>query len=187
MSRLARWVGLPAVTAYLVTGLLLGPYCLGGLGLAGIGFHTMADVSAMAIIPDAALGFIAFTIGNEFRLDDLRHMGRQAVTIGILQAVATTVFVDAALVGLHFLVPGSISIPSAITLGAIAAATAPAATLMVVRQYRADGAMVRSVVLFSVLVYELVGPTLTKNALFAAGEIHPDELKPDDTPVPAQG
>ncbi len=124
MSRLARWVGLPAVTAYLVTGLLLGPYCLGGLGLAGIGFHTMADVSAMAIIPDAALGFIAFTIGNEFRLDDLRHMGRQAVTIGILQAVATTVFVDAALVGLHFLVPGSISIPSAITLGAIAAATA---------------------------------------------------------------
>ncbi len=41
-----------------------------------------------------------------------------------------------------------------------------------------DGAMVRNVVLFSVLIYELVGPTLTKNALFAAGEIHPDEMKP---------
>ena len=84
MSRLARLVGLPAVTAYLVTGLLLGPYCLGRLGLAGIGFHTMADVGAMGIIPDAALGFIAFTIGNEFRLADLKHMGRQAVTVGIL-------------------------------------------------------------------------------------------------------
>lgn len=159
MSRLARLVGLPAVTAYLVTGLLLGPYCLGRLGLAGIGFHTMADVGAMGIIPDAALGFIAFTIGNEFRLADLKHMGRQAVTVGILQAVVTTVVVDAALVGLHFAFPGAISIPSAITLGAIAAATAPAATLMVVRQYRADGPLTR-LLLMVVAIDDAVGLVL---------------------------
>ena len=74
MSRLAKKTGLPAVTAYLITGLLLGPYCLGRLTLPGIGFHTMEEVSALGIISDAALGFIAFTIGNEFRLKDLRSM-----------------------------------------------------------------------------------------------------------------
>ncbi|MCI9510455.1 MAG: sodium:proton antiporter [Angelakisella sp.] len=170
MSRLARLVGLPAVTAYLVTGLLLGPYCLGRLGLAGIGFHTMADVGAMGIIPDAALGFIAFTIGNEFRLADLKHMGRQAVTVGILQAVVTTVVVDAALVGLHFAFPGAISIPSAITLGAIAAATAPAATLMVVRQYRADGPLTR-LLLMVVAIDDAVGLVLFSASFGVAGAL----------------
>ena len=96
MSRLAKRVELPAVTAYLITGLLLGPYCLGRLRMAGIGFHTMKDVSAMSILPDTALGFIAFTIGNEFRMADLKSMGRKAITIGILQAVITTFFVDVA-------------------------------------------------------------------------------------------
>ena len=159
MTRPAKRVGLPAVTAYLVTGLLLGPYCLGRLGLAGIGFHTMADVASLGIIPDAALGFIAFTIGNEFRLADLRSMGRQAVTVGILQAVATTIVVDAALIALHLLFPAAISVPSAITLGAIAAATAPAATLMVVRQYRAEGPLTR-LLLMVVAIDDAVGLVL---------------------------
>ena len=159
MSRLARRVGLPAVTAYLITGLLLGPYCLGRLGLPGMGFHSMEEISAMGIIPNAALGFIAFTIGNEFRLADLKHMGKQAVTVGILQAVVTTVFVDIALVGLHLLFPHIISVPSAITLGAIAAATAPAATLMVVRQYRAEGPLTR-LLLMVVAIDDAVGLVL---------------------------
>lgn len=159
MTRPAKRVGLPAVTAYLVTGLLLGPYCLGRLGLAGIGFHTMADVASLSIIPDAALGFIAFTIGNEFRLADLRSMGRQAITVGIFQAVVTTIVVDAALIALHLLFPAAISIPSAITLGAIAAATAPAATLMVVRQYRAEGPLTR-LLLMVVAIDDAVGLVL---------------------------
>ncbi len=159
MTRPAKRVGLPAVTAYLLTGLLLGPYCLGRLGLGGIGFHTMADVAGFSIIPDVALGFIAFTIGNEFRLSDLRSMGRQAITVGILQAVVTTVAVDATLIALHFLFPAAISIPSAITLGAIAAATAPAATLMVVRQYRADGPLTR-LLLMVVAIDDAVGLVL---------------------------
>lgn len=159
MSRLAKRVGLPAVTAYLITGLLLGPYCLGRLYLPGVGFHTMDDVSALGVISDAALGFIAFTIGNEFRLADLRTMGRQAITVGILQAVVTTALVDAALIALHMAVPSTLSIPSAITLGAIAAATAPAATLMVVRQYHADGPLTR-LLLMVVAIDDAVGLVL---------------------------
>ncbi len=174
MSRLAKRVELPAVTAYLITGLLLGPYCLGRLRMAGIGFHTMKDVSAMSILPDTALGFIAFTIGNEFRMADLKSMGRKAITIGILQAVITTFFVDVALVTLHFLMPKAISIPSAITLGAIAAATAPAATLMVVRQYRAEGPLTQ-LLLMVVAIDDAVGLVLfsasfgVANALEAGG------------------
>lgn len=159
MSRLAKKIGLPAVTAYLITGLLLGPYCLGRLTLPGIGFHTMEEVSALGIISDAALGFIAFTIGNEFRLKDLRSMGRQAITVGILQAVITTAVVDVALILLHLVFPNVLSLPSAITLGAIAAATAPAATLMVVRQYQADGPLTR-LLLMVVAIDDAVGLVL---------------------------
>lgn len=159
MSRLAKKIGLPAVTAYLISGLLLGPYCLGRLTLPGIGFHTMEEVSALGIISDAALGFIAFTIGNEFRLKDLRSMGRQAITVGILQAVITTAVVDVALILLHLIFPNVLSLPSAITLGAIAAATAPAATLMVVRQYQADGPLTR-LLLMVVAIDDAVGLVL---------------------------
>lgn len=159
MSRLAKKIGLPAVTAYLISGLLLGPYCLGRLALPGIGFHTMEEVSALGIISDAALGFIAFTIGNEFRLKDLRSMGRQAITVGILQAVITTAMVDVALILLHLVFPNVLSLPSAITLGAIAAATAPAATLMVVRQYQADGPLTR-LLLMVVAIDDAVGLVL---------------------------
>ena len=133
-SRAAKAIRLPAVTSYLVAGLLLGPFFLGRLGLSGwgFGFGSLAQVEGYGIITQVALGFIAFVIGNEFRLSALESMGRQAVTVGILQAVITTVLVDIALVALHFARPDVISMASAITLGAIASATAPAATLMVV-------------------------------------------------------
>ena len=133
-SRAAKAVRLPAVTSYLVAGLLLGPFFLGRLGLSGwgFGFGSLAQVESYGIITQVALGFIAFVIGNEFRLSALKSMGRQAVTVGILQAVITTVLVDIALVALHFARPDVISMASAITLGSIASATAPAATLMVV-------------------------------------------------------
>ena len=133
-SRAAKAVRLPAVTSYLVAGLLLGPFFLGRLGLSGwgFGFGSLAQVESYGIITQVALGFIAFVIGNEFRLSALESMGRQAVTVGILQAVITTVLVDIALVTLHFARPDVISMASAITLGSIASATAPAATLMVV-------------------------------------------------------
>ena len=139
LSRLAKKVELPAVTAYLVAGVLIGPYCLGALGVKGLGFISMQDVKSYTIIADVALGFIAFSIGNEFRLSSLKQTGKQATVIGIFQAVFTTIVVDAALIGLHFLIPEVLPLPAAIVLGAVASATAPAATLMVVRQYKAKG------------------------------------------------
>ena len=147
MSRITKLLNLPAVTAYLVAGLLLGPYCLGGLGISGFGFGSMEQVEAQSILTQTALGFIAFSMGNEFRLTQLKSMGSKAITIGILQAVVTTLVVDAALIAVHFLFPEMISLSSAITLGAIASATAPAATLMVVRQYKADGPLTRLLML----------------------------------------
>ena len=131
MSRAAKKLNLPAVTAYLIAGLLLGPYCIGALNFYNLGFNTPEEVSSLDLFSQVALGFIAFTIGNEFRLEQLKHMGKQAITVGVLQAVVTTILVDIALVVLHFINPALISLSSAITLGAIAAATAPAATLMV--------------------------------------------------------
>ena len=139
MTRLAKPLGLPSVTAYLVAGVLIGPFCLGRLGIEGLGFTTMAEVEQLSLISDVALGFIAFSIGNEFRLSQLRQTGKQATVIGIVQALCATVLVDLALLGFHLLFPQLLDVEQAITLGAIATATAPAATLMVVRQYKAKG------------------------------------------------
>ncbi len=139
LSRLAKLVKLPAVTAYLVAGILIGPFLLGGLGVEGLGFTSAENIESFGIISDVALGFIAFSIGNEFRLSQLKRIGKQATIIGIFQAVFTTVIVDIALIGLSLLMPEILPLPVAIIMGAIAAATAPAATLMVVRQYKAKG------------------------------------------------
>lgn len=159
MSRLAKLVNLPAVTAYLIAGLIIGPFCLGRLGIPGFGFNSLSQVSSFDIISQTALGFIAFAIGNEFRLKDLKSMGRAAITVGILQAVITTLIVDVALVALHFVAPSVISLSSAITLGAIASATAPAATLMVVRQYKAEGPLTK-LLLMVVAIDDAVGLVL---------------------------
>lgn len=143
MSRLTKLKNLPAVTAYLVAGILIGPYCLGRLGIPGIGFVSSEDVARYDIICDAALGFIAFAMGSEFKLEDLKHMGKKVVTVAIFQAMTATVLVDVALAVIHFLMPDRFPLSAAITLGAVATATAPAATLMVVKQYKADGPLTR--------------------------------------------
>lgn len=140
VSRLAKLFKLPAVTGYLIGGILVGPYVLGLLGINGLGFIDHHAVSSLGLISDVALGFIAFAIGNEFRLSQLKRTGKQATVIGIIQAVVATLLVDAALIGMHFILgPEKLPLPVAIILGAIASATAPAATLMVVRQYKAEG------------------------------------------------
>lgn len=139
LSRVAKLLKLPAVTAYLVAGIIIGPYCLGALGVEGLGFTSMDSIKTYRLLSDTALGFIAFSIGNEFRLSQLKKIGKQATVIGIIQAVFTTLVVDAALIGLHFLIPDKLPLSAAIVLGAIASATAPAATLMVVKQYKAKG------------------------------------------------
>ena len=140
LSRLAKLLKLPAVTAYLVAGILVGPYVLGQFGVKGLGFHSAEYIESFGILCDVALGFIAFSIGNEFRLSQLKQIGKQAAIVGVFQAVVTTIVVDIALIAMSFLLPdGIFPLPAAIILGAIASATAPAATLMVVKQYKAKG------------------------------------------------
>ena len=130
---------LPDVTAFLIAGVIIGPYCLGRLGISGVGFSSTEEVEGLSVISNTALGFIAFSIGNEFLFSQLKSIGRQAIVVGVFQALSATLLVDLALLGLHFLMPDMMSVEAAIVLGAIATATAPAATLMVVRQYKAKG------------------------------------------------
>lgn len=139
LSRLTSRLNLPDVTSYLVAGVLVGPLVLGQLGVPGLGFQSFEFVEGMGLVCDAALGFIAFSIGSEFRVSALRKTGRQATVIAIFQALTATLFVDAALIGLHFVLGDKLPISTCLILGAIATATAPAATLMVVNQYKAKG------------------------------------------------
>lgn len=124
-GKIVKQVKLPNVTGYLIMGLIAGPYCLN---------LVPADmVSKLSIIPEIALGFIAFSIGSEFKLSYLKKVGKAPIIIAILEAVGAVVFVDLALI-----LTGN-DIAFSLVLGAIAAATAPAATLMVVKQYKAKG------------------------------------------------
>lgn len=124
-SKVMKLVKLPNVTGYLIIGLLAGPSVL-GLIPGDI-------VDSLNIIPTVALGFIAFSIGAEFRLDYLKKVGKAPVVIAIMESLGAVLVVDIALI-----LTGN-DVPFSLCLGAIAAATAPAATLMVVRQYRAKG------------------------------------------------
>ena len=126
----------PDVTSFLIAGVLVGPYVLGRFNL---GFSNSTELAEVNILSSVALGFIAFDIGNEFRAASLKQMGKAALVIGIFQAVMATVLVDIALIALSMKLGDSLPVPAAITLGAIASATAPAATLMVVRQFKAKG------------------------------------------------
>ncbi|MBR5043870.1 MAG: cation:proton antiporter [Clostridia bacterium] len=172
VSRLAKLLKLPAVTAYLVAGILVGPFLIGAIDLSGLGIAGLSHIGfspadfglaegstknpAFTLLSELSLGFIAFSIGNEFRLKDLKTIGRQATVIGILQAIAATILVDGALLLLHLAIPDVLTPSMAILLGAIATATAPAATLMVVRQYKAKG-MLTDILLPVVALDDAVG------------------------------
>ena len=147
MSRVCKLLKLPAVTGYLIAGILVGGFCLGSIVLPGgyhLGFKGSEHIETLSIISEIALGFIAFSIGSEFRLSELKKTGKQAAVIGIAQAVITSVVCVAVLFGLHYILIAATGVdylpmPAVLILSAIATATAPAATLMVVRQYKARG------------------------------------------------
>ena len=157
LTRLTKRFNLPDVTSYLIAGLLVGPLVLGRLGIPGLGFESFDFVGKMSLISDVALGFIAFSIGNEFRLEDLKHIGRQATIIGIVQALTATAFVDIALFLLHLVLGDEVlPVSTCLILGAIATATAPAATIMVINQYKAKGPLT-SILLPIVALDDAVG------------------------------
>ena len=138
LSRLMKLLHLPNVTGYLFAGLLIGPYLLPMIFGSGIHLLSLESVKSLSPITDVALGFIAFSIGGEFKLSYIKKLGARIVIITVVQAVTTVLFV----IGALLLVPNqsdTARVSLALLLGAIAAATAPAATLMVVRQYRAKG------------------------------------------------
>ena len=105
MTRIFKKAGLklPDVTAFLIAGLLVGPYALGALGVPGLGFNSMEDLDRVGFLSTVALGFIAFDIGNEFRLAQLKKTGKVATVIGIVQALSAMALVDIALIALHFM------------------------------------------------------------------------------------
>lgn len=175
MTRLCKPLGLPAVTGYLIAGILVGPYCLGQLGIEGLGFTSMENVEKFSILSEAALGFIAFTIGNEFRLSSIKQIGKQAVVVALFGAVGATILVDISLIGLSFLMPDIVDLPVALTLGAIASATAPAATLMVVRQYKAKGP-VTQILLPVVAIDDAIGLIVFAISLGAAKAVNSGHL-----------
>lgn len=156
LTRLTKRFNLPDVTSYLIAGLLIGPLGLGALGVPGFGFSSFDAVEKMGLICDVALGFIAFSIGNEFRLSSLKTIGRQATVIAIFQALSATVLVDVALLILHLFLKDQLSVSACLVLGAIATATAPAATVMVINQYKAKGPLT-SILLPIVALDDAVG------------------------------
>ncbi len=156
LSRLTSRFNLPDVTSYLVAGLLIGPLGLGALGIPYLGLPSFEFVEDLGLICDVSLGFIAFSIGSEFRLEDLKHIGRQATIIAIVQALAATIFVDVALLVLHLFLGDTLPVSTCIILGAIATATAPAATVMVINQYKAKGPLT-SILLPIVALDDAVG------------------------------
>lgn len=125
MTRVMKKISLPNVTGYLIAGLIAGPYCLK--------LYNSENLDALSIITNVALGFIAFSIGGEFKLSSLKQLGAKIFVITVFEAVGASVLVIAVLVLFRF------PLTLALVLGAIASATAPAATLMVVRQYKAQG------------------------------------------------
>ena len=132
LTRLFNLIHLPNVTAYLVAGLAISP--LFALATEKTGTNVLGSLGLFSQI---ALGFIAFSIGFSFRFDHLKKMGLKIVTLTVVQAFFTAILVDAVLFGVYLL--GWVELPVVFVLGAIATATAPAATLLVIKQYNADG------------------------------------------------
>lgn len=131
-TRIMKKIGLPNVTGYLIIGLIIGPHCLGIISNVPVEDGGLAIYDSLSIISSIALGFIAFSIGVEFKLSHIKEIGKSAITITMFQALAACVFVDLLLLTV-------LPTAQALILGAIATATAPAATLMVVKQYKAKG------------------------------------------------
>ena len=132
LSRITKLLKLPNVTGYILSGILIGPHCLKWIDAS--------MVENMSFVTDVALAFIAFGVGKYFTWSTLRKSGAQVLVITVLEALAAAAVISAAML-LIFDLPLSFSL----LLGAIGAATAPASTLMTIRQYKAKGHFVDTI------------------------------------------
>ena len=146
-TRLMKVLHLPNVTGYIITGIIFGPFVFGlffnsfsmeGIKEAPIYLFTQR----LGWVSQVALGFIAFSIGASFRVSTLKRLGKRVLIITVFEAVGGSAIVIAGLFTAHAFFPEQVPIELVLTLSAIAAATAPAATLMVIKQYRARGKLV---------------------------------------------
>ena len=148
-TRLMKIFKLPNVTGYIITGIVAGPFVF-GLLFNNFSYDGIKDsliyqyIDQIKWVSSVALGFIAFSIGSSFKARTIKAVGKRVIIITILEALGASVFVFCGLFALHFAFPDFISIELVLTLSAIASATAPAATLMVIRQYKAHGPVVNT-------------------------------------------
>ncbi|MBQ9061305.1 MAG: cation:proton antiporter [Eubacterium sp.] len=154
MTRLTKRLRLPNVTAYIVTGILIGPYCL-NLIPSGV-------VDGMSFLSDIALAFIAFSTGEFFRMETIRKNGIRVVIITVMEACLSSLLVFAVTFGVL-----RISLPFSIVLAALASATAPASTMMTIRQTGAKGDFVNTL-LQVVALDDVVGLILYSVAISIA-------------------
>ena len=146
-TRVVRILKLPNVTGYIVTGIIMGPFVF-GLLFNGFTYEGIKEgiiykhVNTINWVSTVALGFIAFSIGTSFKKATIKALGKKVLVITALEALGATLLVLIVLLILHFIFPQYISIELVLTLAAIASATAPAATLMVIKQYQARGPLV---------------------------------------------
>ena len=148
-TRLMKVLKLPNVTGYIITGIIMGPFVFGVLfnnfTYEGIKESVIFNyVNRLSWVSQVALGFIAFSIGTSFKTSVLKSVGKRVIIITILEALAASIFVLIALLVAHFIMPDRVPLSLVLTLAAIASATAPAATLMVIKQYNAKGPLVNT-------------------------------------------
>ena len=146
-TRLMRIIKLPNVTGYIVTGIIMGPFVF-GLLFNNFTFDGIKEgivygyVDKISWVSSVALGFIAFSIGTSFKRATIKALGKRVIIITALEALGGSLLVIIALVVAHLIFPQYVSWQIVLTLAAIASATAPAATLMVIKQYNARGPLV---------------------------------------------
>ena len=148
-TRLMKIIKLPNVTGFIITGIIMGPFVF-GLLFNNFTYDNIDNssiykfVNSLSWVSQVALGFIAFSIGTSFKRQTIKSVGKRVVVITILEALGASILVIASLFVLYAIFPDKIKIELVLTLSAIAAATAPAATLMVIKQYRAEGPLVNT-------------------------------------------
>ena len=148
-TRLMRVLKLPNVTGYIVTGIIMGPFVF-GLLFNNFSFDNISQsiiykhVDKIGWVSTVALGFIAFSIGTSFKRATIKALGNRVIIITALEALGASLLVIIALIVARFIFPQYVSWQIVLTLAAIASATAPAATLMVIKQYNARGPLVNT-------------------------------------------
>lgn len=146
-SRLMKVLRLPNVTGYLISGIIFGPYVLGQfIGGWNADPSSQTSIQAISWISEIALGFIAFTIGCSFKASSLKAVGKRVIIITIFEALGGAIITIGGLFIAYIFLKDQLPVSIILTLGAIACATAPAATLMVIKQYNARGPLVDTLI-----------------------------------------